>query len=153
MSSRNRSSRRVAISAGLIAVTRAAASSIANGMPSRRRQISATETRFAVPSVNSDRTATARSTKSWIASDPNKASVSADTVGTGSDGSANKRSPATPNPSRLVARTRTSGQRCRISDASRAASANKCSQLSNTTNNSRSRKNSTTLSAIDSPSR
>ena len=42
-SSRNRSPSRLAMSSGDIAETRAAASSIASGMPSRRRQISATE--------------------------------------------------------------------------------------------------------------
>ena len=46
--SRNRSSRRAAISRGLIATTRAAASSIASGIPSRRRQISATAAAFVV---------------------------------------------------------------------------------------------------------
>ena len=45
---RNRSSRWAAISVGLIEVTRAAASSIASGMPSTRRQISPTAAHCAV---------------------------------------------------------------------------------------------------------
>ena len=55
VSRRNRSSSKDAISAGRIAATRAAASSIANGIPSRRRQISATASRFCVSSSNDGR--------------------------------------------------------------------------------------------------
>ena len=48
-SNRNRSSSSDAISVGLIATTRAAASSIARGMPSSLRQISSTAAEFASP--------------------------------------------------------------------------------------------------------
>ena len=58
---------------------RAAASSMASGRPSRRRQIPATAAAFALVSAKSGRTARARSTNSATAGDA--ISVSADTAG------------------------------------------------------------------------
>ena len=65
---RNRSPRRSAMSSGDIAETRAAASSIASGIPSRRRQISTTEATLDGWSVNAGSTDAARSANSCTAS-------------------------------------------------------------------------------------
>ncbi len=81
-------------------------------------------------------------------------SAVATSAGTASDGTATRCSPAMPRPSRLVARTRTPGQRCNRADASQPASDKRCSQLSRDHQHGlRSRRYSTMLSAIERPSR
>ena len=67
-SRRNRSSRRAAISTGDIDRHRAEASSIANGMPSRRTQISRTASMLAASRTRSGRSSRARVAKRSIAS-------------------------------------------------------------------------------------
>ncbi len=109
VSSRNRSSSSPRMSPGLNAATRAAASSIARGIPSRRTQISPTAPAFVSLSTNPGRAAWARSTNSRTASHSPTLS-SSDDSGSVSDASGQICSPATPKPSRLVAKSRTSGQ-------------------------------------------
>ena len=67
VSRRNRSSSRSRSCRGLSIVVRAAASSIANGMPSRRRQISPTAAALSSVSTKRSSMAAARSAKSAIA--------------------------------------------------------------------------------------
>ncbi len=99
---------------------RAAASSIARGMPSRRRQISPTTGSFSAVGVNEWSTARARSIKSATASSIR------------SDGKRKMRSPLTLSGSRLVARTRSRGQPAKSTAAAAAAPSMTCSQLSST---------------------
>ena len=98
------SRRRSAICAGASTPTRAAASSIASGMPSSRRQISATAAAFS----SSDELANARRD----ARRPARANSSArgSPVGSDSDGTRQSTSPAMCSGSRLVASTRRFGQ-------------------------------------------
>jgi hypothetical protein len=70
VSNRNRSSRWAAISPGARAMTRAAASSMAKGMPSSLRQISAIAGPSADPRTKSAPAASALSRNSCAASDP-----------------------------------------------------------------------------------
>ena len=85
VSSRKRSCRLSTISSSDNARTRAAASSIASGMPSRRRQISATDGGVVVGEVKSGRARRARSANSSMASSASD-----------SDGTRQVASPATP---------------------------------------------------------
>ena len=101
--SRKRSSSRRAISAGLIATTRAAASSIASGMPSSRRQISATASASRRLRAKPGRTACARSAKSRTASLATSSSAADPSAGSDSERSGQTCSPPTARPSRLVA--------------------------------------------------
>lgn len=115
------------------ALTRAAASSIARGMPSRRRQISAMVAALSGASVKSRRAACARSTNSLTPSDCSSTRGSAlGSVTTLIDCTANSRSPSNPRPSRLVATSRTPSSAARSASARSATSPNKCSQLSRT---------------------
>ena len=101
-------------------VVRAAASSIARGTPSRRRQISSTSDREAAASNVADM-ASARSLNSSTAGPA------------GSRGpTAMSRSPLTPSASRDVASTRTFGHRSAMAWTSSAAPSMTCSQLSST---------------------
>ena len=112
---------------------RAAASSIASGRPSRRRQISATA--VALPSVRAKlgRTARARFRNSATAGED--ASSSGDTVtpsaGGGSGGTGYSLSARSPSTVRLVAKIVTPGQRASSSPRS-AAAWTTCSRLSRT---------------------
>ncbi len=83
-----RCSRWWTISAGVIESIRTAASSSASGMPSRRRQSSATSAWFSAVSPKLAVTAHARSTNSFTAADPasRSASVSSPGAGTSSTG-------------------------------------------------------------------
>ncbi len=88
---------------------RAVASSIASGRPSSRRQISATAAALSSVSANSGRTARARSTKSWIASnrliDLRGLAWPAAAAGSDSGGTGNSCSPRMWSASRLVTST------------------------------------------------
>ena len=94
---------------GPIVVIRAAASSIASGMPSSRRQISTTAIAVAGSRVNPGSTAAARSTKSRTAAVSVTVARSSPTFGSPSDRTGITRSPSTARPSRLVASTRAKG--------------------------------------------
>ena len=107
--------------------TRAAASSIASGIPSRRLQISSTVAEFASVTTKSGRTRRARSANRSIASSP-----------IDSDGTRNVTSPGTPSGSRLVASSRSAGQAPSSSVVSAADASRRCSQLSTTINTRRS---------------
>ena len=115
-------------------LTRAAASSIASGMPSKCRQIPATVDAFWSVSVKRWSTARARSLKSTIA--PNESASAAlsrraaSGVGTLSDGKRYVYSPAVRSGSRLVARIANLGQPANSAPATIAASVMTCSQLS-----------------------
>ena len=154
VSSRNRSSSSAAISAGRSAATRAAASSMASGIPSRRREISPTAATFAGVSEKSPRAAVARWANKDTASLAPAAAMPAAAGGSDSGRSPKTCSPPTPSGCWLVARTRTPGQPRRMSAASAAATLARCSQLSSTSSSALLvRKNSTTLPAVDRPVR
>jgi hypothetical protein len=112
-------------------VTRADASSIASGIASRRRQISAICSAFDASSCKLDRVAAARSMKSRTASHAAIASrLDSAADATLNDGTPKSRSPTTPSGSRLVANTRTPAAARRIASAIPAAASRRCSQLS-----------------------
>ena len=127
--SRKRSSSRAAISAGLMATIRAAASSIASGTPSSRRQISSTASAFAGEIVNDGLTDPARSANNVVASE-RPCRPRPDASGTESGPSGHTCSPATPRRSRLVARIRSCGHDNTRASANRPAPSSRCSQLS-----------------------
>ncbi len=109
-----RSARRSAIFSTGRVRTRAAASSSASGMPSRRRQISETAGAFCSVRRNAGCAATARSTKRRTASYCVSAVsvIFASRAGTASDGTWKITSPATCRCSRLDASTLTFGPAC-----------------------------------------
>ena len=114
---------------------RAAASSMASGMPSRRRQIWMTASPLAGVSWKPGLAVLARSRKSRTASPASRTSRSAglwSEGGTVSGGTGRTASPAMLSGSWLVARMRTSGQATRMVFASSAHAARRCSQLSRT---------------------
>src|SRR6266545_4048436 len=119
-SRRNRSSSRATSSCTLSARTREAASSRGSGMPSSRRQSTATAPASSDPSVNPVAAAVARATKSWTALDCS------------SGGTTKTASPVSPSGSRLVARMRSSGAVRSSAAASSATGSTTCSQLSST---------------------
>ena len=99
--------------------TRAAASSIASGIPSSRRQISAIAAAFATSSAKAD------SPRGALHEEPDRiaravVSTSDDGSASGSDRSGHTCSPSTASPSRLVASKRTPGHSRRILAASAA---------------------------------
>ena len=107
---------------------REAASSIANGIPSRRRQISTTAAASSAwPSEKREATLRARSTNSSTAAESMPAPTS-------SEGTSHSCSSATPSPSRLVARILTVAECARMASIRSAAASRTCSQLSNTNN-------------------
>ena len=110
---------------------RAAASSIASGRPSSRRQISATAA--ALPSVRAKpgRTARARSTNSATAGEDSSSSSGtvAGSAGSASGGTGYSRSARSPSTVRLVAKITTRGQRASSSPRPGAAWTT-CSRLS-----------------------
>jgi hypothetical protein len=126
---------RASSAAGSNSRVRAAASSIASGRPSSRRQISATAAALFPVSVKPGRTAWARSTNSATAdeaaSSPNGtvAGPAGALSGTGSGGTGYSRSAASPSTVRLVARIVTPRQRA-SSSASSPAALTTCSRLS-----------------------
>ena len=137
--SRRRLSRRRATSRLLITRIRAAASSIASGRPSSRRQISATAPTGSRSRSKSGRPALARSANNVVASS------------TASGGTGKIRSPSTPSASRLVASTDTRGQCRTIWSINRAAASRRCSQLSTTSSSSRVRRYSITVASMPRP--
>jgi hypothetical protein len=114
----------------------AAASSMASGRPSRRRQIRST-------SAPSSRTAPAAS----AARSTNRAAAGSPSSG----GTRQTRSPGTPSATRLVASTRTPGQAATSPPASSAAAATTCSQLSSTRSSSAAASASASVSSIARP--
>ena len=139
-SSVNRSSSRPAISCGVSARTRAAASSMASGMPSSRRQISLTAAAFPAVSAKPGRACAARSANSRTASAPAASATArpASSAGSPSEGTSQQTSPSAPSGSRLVASTRSSGAARSSVRISPAAAASTCSQLSMISSRSRS---------------
>ena len=116
--------------------TRAAASSIASGMPSSRRQIWATAAAFCVGQREAR-----RGRPRPLDEEPHGRRYAARRAGGGErrpgrgrPGRARARStsPATPSGSRLVARTRSPGQARSSASARRAQASTRCSQLSST---------------------
>ena len=118
---------------------RAAANSIANGMPSSRSHIEATVVRSSSVNSSASSAALARSRNSSIPSDDV------------SDATATTRSPGTPNGSRLVANTVESGQPATMAAQRSATGATTCSQLSMIKSTRRPRSQSTIESTIDTP--
>ena len=110
----------------VIDAIREAANSMANGIPSRRRQISTTAAASSA-AANEKRGATlrARSTNRVTAAESIPAPTS-------SEGTGHNCSSATPSPSRLVARILTVADCARIASIRSAAASRTCSQLSNT---------------------
>ena len=130
------SSRRSAsCAAGRIRI-RAAASSIASGRPSRRRQICRTAAALSSVTRNDGRTSWARCSKRRTASEPPSAAAVAVTTappgGSDSGGTGQLHSPSTPSGSRLVARIDSAGQATSSRSARPATAAARCSQLSST---------------------
>ena len=112
---------------------RAAASSIASGNPSSRRQMAATAAALAAVRAKSGRAACARATNSCTAGAAPTAStvVAISASGSASGGTGNSCSPEMRNTARLVARTLRLGQATRRSAMSGVASST-CSRLSRT---------------------
>ena len=107
---------------------REAANSMANGIPSRRRQISTTAAASsAVANEKREATLWARSMNRATAAESMPAPTS-------SEGTGHSCSSATPSPSRLVARIFTVAECARIASIRSAAASRTCSQLSNTNN-------------------
>ena len=138
--SRKRSCRLLTISSSESARTRAAASSMASGIPSRRRQISVTVSVLSSVTVKSGRARRARSVNNSTASSARD-----------SDGTCQFTSPATMRGSRLVARIVTREQPASTSLTSSALASSRCSQLSNTTSSRRSRTDRNSVSVIERP--
>ena len=134
LSRRKRPSRRDDSSVGERLRVRAAASSMASGMPSRRRQISATACRLATAS---NVLATARACSS---NSSTPASVASGLIST-------RRSPPIASGSREVASTRVCGQFSATARASALAATITCSQLSRITSASRDR-NAVTIDSV-----
>jgi hypothetical protein len=147
-----RSSRR-ASSAGVIAGTRAAASSTASAIPSSRRATAATAAAFSAVTWKPGLTAAARSANSRTASTPRIVSRSAPAAGTARGGTGTSRSPSIPRPSRLVAKIASRSHDRASTAASAAAPASRCSQLSSTSSSCLPRKSSTSASRVLWPGR
>ena len=128
---------------------RAAASSMASGKPSRRRQMSATAAASAGIRTKSSRRAWARETNSRTASDRSASSTEGARPGSAnpSGGTACSCSPEIWSRTRLVARTVSPGQPPSRSATSGAA-ATRCSKLSSTSSSRRSRRNAISRSTI-----
>src|SRR5215469_3361682 len=119
--------------------SRAAASSMASGMPSSRRQILATAAAFASVTANPGTTCAARSANKLTAG--NRASSATlsgrPACGAGSGGTASTVSPSMVSASRLVASTRSPPAARSSWSASSAAASTRCSQLSSTSSSCR----------------
>ncbi len=121
--------------------TRAAASSIASAMPSRRMQIAATTGAVSLVTTKFGRARTARSMNKRTASKVfNDAAAASSRCGRLSGGTRQTYSPATPSGSRLVVTIRTSGAAASAASTSAVTSGSTCSQLSSTNSSSRSRR-------------
>ena len=135
VSTRKRSSSRSRSCRGLRIFTRAAASSIASGIPSSRRQISTTVDAFSSVSAKRWSAEIARSTKSATAGAAAASAARRPSVPvspTASDGSRYVASPVMPSPCRLDASTETFGQPRMIAQITFAEPSMRCSQLSST---------------------
>lgn len=115
---------------------RAAASSIASGIPSSLRQIWTMAATDGLSAVKVGSTASARLMKSRTASLSRALSL----LGSDSDGTCHMASPVTPSPSRLVASTVGFGHDRSRAVTRRATAPIRCSQLSSTRSSCRSRK-------------
>ena len=129
-----------AISAGGMAAARAAANSMASGIPSRCRQISTTAATLPGPMANRSLTASARAANNRTADDPAATSTVASAAGRARDWTRRTCSPSTPSGSRLVTNKRSSGAAASTASSRSAVSASTCSQLSTTTSIRRSDK-------------
>ncbi len=132
VSSRNRSSSRAASCSALIVRSRAAASSMASGIPSSARQIRVTAGTVSSVTVKPERAAAARSFSSRTAAYAMACSASASRGGRASGRTGHRASPVRPSGSRLVARMRSPGHSPSSRSASAAAAPIRCSQLSST---------------------
>ncbi len=147
VSSRNLLPSRAASCATVSALTRAAASSMASGMPSSCRQISPTAATFPAVRPNPGRASAARSQNSRTDSASPAARGSAISgSGTVSGGTGQLASPGTPSLVWLVARIRSRGQLRRSAAIVSAAASMTCSQLSTMSRASMSRSRATMLS-------
>jgi hypothetical protein len=120
--------------------TRAAANSMASGIPSRRRQISRTMAALSSLRAKSGRTLRARSVNSSMASSASD-----------SEGTRQVTSPGTPIGSRLVASRVNPVQMPSRATMRGAQLSRRCSQLSNTTNIRRSPMKLVTVSSVEWP--
>ncbi len=109
-----------------MAAIREAASSMASGIPSRRRQISTTAAASpSSPTMKRGETCCARSTNKATAAESTPAPTS-------SEGTGHSRSSPMPSPSRLVATILVVAEATRMASIRSAAASSTCSQLSNT---------------------
>ena len=122
VNSRNRSCKPSRMSASDRARTRAAANSIASGIPSRRRQISTTAAALSSVTLKPGLAKRARSVNNSIAASATK-----------SEGTRHVASPVTPIGSRLVASNVNLGAPPNSATISSAQASSRCSQLSSTT--------------------
>ena len=124
-----------------MAAIREAASSMASGIPSRRRQISTTAAASpSSPTVKRGDTCCARSTNKATAAESTPAPTS-------SEGTGHSRSSAMPSPSRLVATILVVAEAARMASIRSAAASSTCSQLSNTSSRTLPSRAAATLSA------
>ncbi len=161
VSSRKRSPRPCSISATDMTLTRAAASSMASGMPSSRRQMATTGPAVDASSTKPGAVAAARSTNSRTDSAEATASMSTPSASQGvprspsggrsSDGIGMVASPSIPSASRLVVRIRRARQSRSSRSTSLAQASMTCSQLSSSSRRSFPRRNSTTPSSAGRP--
>ncbi len=159
---RKRSLSRRAISSADRTLTRAAANSIASGIPSSRRQISTTAGALSGVRENELNTALARSTNSRTASveptsanhsvvgSPGRSMADAD-GGNARDGTCNSVSPRTPRASRLVQTIVKVGQETRRFSTRPATAPMRCSQLSRRMRSDLDRRKSITASNSERP--
>ena len=136
---------------GVMTRTRAAASSIASGIPSSRRQIRVTAAALSSVTRKSARAWRARSSNSRPASLRKTPSTVAPASGAGSDGTRQTHSPSMPIGSRLVTRRRTPGAFSNTARPSRAHAASRCSALSIRITSSRSATNVVNAASGSSP--
>ena len=152
--SRNRSSSSAAISEAVIDTTRAAASSIANGIPSRRRQISTTAAAFDASRVKIARAASRPFDEQASPRRCRRDVGRRSRRGTGATAAATRARPSTAEA--FAARGRGSARRDIPAGPARRdalAGSSRCSQLSRTNSSSLGRRYSLMLSANDIPGR
>ena len=128
--------------------SRAAASSIASGSPSSRRQISTMDATFSSVTAKPGRTAAARSRSNCTDGYAKASAAETSAAGRRSGGTGRSASPRMPSGSREVASTRSRGHRASSSSASRAAASMTCSQLSSTRSVSASANTSTSRPTV-----
>ena len=133
--------------------TRAAASSMANGMPSSRRHTPAIAVAFSGVSAKPDALLRPRSMNSRTDSYPSSSPTVGGRPGSGAESGGTERltSAANSRGSRLVASNRNLGHESRRASTSRAAASMRCSQLSSTSSDRLSRKVPTSVSVMERP--